>query len=69
MFMDKVIMTQQGVFESSGLGQKCAVSMQKGNIRFNGGLINGSMIKAMGTLRSLFFIKPSKKSNKQKTAT
>ena len=51
-FMDKIAMSQSAG-ESGSIPQTCVPALQKQNVRFNGGLINVSMIKAMNTLRGL----------------
>ena len=50
--MDKVVLSQ-GVEESGSIPQQCVASLQKMHVRFNGGLFNLSMLKAMNTLRGL----------------
>ena len=52
-FMDKVFM-MQGVSGSGTINQNCVSGLVKQDVRFNGGLINASMVKSMCSLRVLF---------------
>ena len=52
-FMDKIYMTQ-GLCPGVGcVPQSCVAPLQKSNVRYNNGLINSSMVKAMSSVGSM----------------